>query len=179
MKITLVRHAETEQNFLKKIQGRENHILNDTGRRQVLRLKMKLKDKKYDVCFVSPLTRCMETALVSVGDRVLMITDERLIEREMGEFEGRPSEEYNLYKYWDYDLNKDDFGVEPVKDLFDRCRDFLNYIKKDYSDKNIIIVTHSAPYRALRHLLLNHKISGKMLDGKIDNCQVEEFEVKK
>lgn len=179
MKVTLVRHAETEQNFLRKIQGRENHLLNDAGRRQVLRLKMKLKEKKYDVCFVSPLTRCMETALVSVGDRVLMITDKRLIEREMGEFEGRPSEEYNLYKYWDYDLNKDDFGVEPIKDLFDRCKDFLSYIKKDYSGKNIIIVTHSAPYRALRHLLLNHKIGGKMLDGKIDNCQVEEFEVKK
>ena len=66
-----------------------------------------------------------------------------------------------------------------IKDLFDRCQDFLNYVKKEYSGKSIIIVTHSAPYRALRHLILNHDIKGKLLDGKIDNCQVEEFEIKK
>ena len=174
MKITLVRHAQTEENYLRVIQGRDNNLLNDSGRRQVLRLKIKLKDKKYDMCFVSPLTRCMETALVSVGDRVRMLPDDRLIEREVGEFEGRPDVEYNAYKYWDYD-----FGVEPVHDLFDRCNEFLEYIKKEYPDKDIIVFTHSAPYRALRHLLLEHELKGKMLDGRIDNCQVEEFEIKK
>ena len=179
MKITLVRHAQTEENFLRVIQGRANKLLNDSGRRQVLRLKLKLKNKKYDLCFVSPLTRCMETALVSVGDRVRMISDDRLLEREVGEFEGRPDVEYNAYKYWDYDLNKSDFGVEPIQDVFKRCSDFLEYIKKEYPDKDIIVVTHSAPYRALRHLLLGHKLKGKMLDGRIDNCQVEEFEIKK
>lgn len=177
MKITLIRHAETEDNYLRKIQGRRNVILNDSGRRQVLRLKSKLIDNNYDVCFVSPLTRCMETALVLIGDRVKMIPDDRIIEREMGEFEGRPNEEYNLYKYWDYDLNKSDFGVESIHDVFSRCSDFYSYLMDNYSDKSVIIVTHSAPYRALRHLILNHKIKGKLLDGKIDNCQIEEFEV--
>ena len=147
MKITLVNNAETEEDFLRKLQGRENYLLNDTGRRQALRLKMKLQD--------------------------------RLVEREVGEFEGRPDVEYNAYKYWDYDLNKGDFGVEPVHDVFKRCKDFLNYIKKEHPDEDIIIVTHSGPYRALRHLLLNHKIKGKLLDGKINSCQVEEFEIKK
>lgn len=179
MKITLVRHAQTEDNFLRIIQGRNNNILNDSGRRQVLKLKIKLKDKKYDLCFVSPLTRCMETALVSIGDRVRIIPDERLVERDVGEFEGRPDVEYNAYRYWDYDLNKSDFGVEPIQDIFKRCNDFLEYIKNEYSDSDIIIVTHTAPYRALRHLLLGHKLKGKMLDGRIDNCQVEEFEIKK
>lgn len=177
MKITLVRHAQTEGNFLRNIQGRSNELLNDTGRRQVLMLKMKLKDKKYDACFVSPLTRCMETALVSVGDRVKMIPDDRLIEREMGELEGRPFQEYNAYKFWDYDLNKSDFGIESIHDLFDRCSSFLNYLYENYSGDNIIVFTHSAVYRALRHLLLNHELRGKMLDGRIENCQFEEFEV--
>ncbi len=175
MKITLVRHAETELNYQRKINGRKNEILNDTGRRQVLRLRDKLKDNDYDICFVSPLTRCMETALVSVGDRVEMIPDKRLIEREMGELTERPVEEYNAYLYWDYDLNKSDFGVESIHEMFNRCEDFLNYIKEKYSDKSVIVVTHSAPYRALRHLILNHKIKGKLLDGKIENCQFEEY----
>lgn len=177
MKITLIRHAQTEDNFLRKIQGRSNGLLNDTGRRQVLMLKMKISDNKYDHCYVSPLIRCMETAIVLVGDRVELIKDDRLIEREMGELEGRPVDEYNAFRYWDYDMNKNDFGVESVHDVFKRCRSFLNEIKKKHSNESVIIVTHSAPYRALRHLLLKHKISGKLLDGMIDNCQMEEFEI--
>ena len=177
MKITLVRHAQTENNFMRKMQGRSNELLNDTGRRQVLMLKMKLDSKKYDKCYSSPLIRCMETALVLVGDRVEIIRDDRLIEREIGFYEGRNADEYNAYKYWDYDLNKNDNGVEAIQDLFKRCEDFLSDIKSKYKNESIIIVTHSAVYRALRHLILNHELSGKMLDGRIENCSFEEFEI--
>lgn len=178
MKITLVRHAQTESNYLGNIQGRSNEILNDTGRRQAQRLKEKIKDKKYDYCYMSPLVRCVETALILIGDRVEMIPDKRLIERDMGELEGRPFQEYNAYKFWDYDLNRNDYEVEDVHSIFDRCSEFLEYIKDKNKDQSILIVTHGAPYRALRHLLLNHKISGKLLDGEIENCKIEEFEIK-
>ena len=177
MKITLVRHGQTESNYLGKIQGRGNELLNDTGRRQALKIKEKIKDIKYDYCYMSPLVRCVETALILIGDRVEMIPDKRLIERDMGELEGRPFQEYNAYMFWDYDLNKADYGVEPVRDIFDRCRDFREYIKEKNKGQNILIVTHSATYRALKHLLLNHKISGKLLDGDIKNCNLEEFEI--
>ena len=177
MKITLVRNAQTEDDYKRITQGRRNELLNDSGRRQVLRLKAKLKDKRYDVCFVSPLTRCMETALVSIGDRTRMIPDQRLIQREMGDFDGRSIDEYNAYLYWDYDLNKSDFGVEAIQDVFSRVEDFLNYIKKKYKKNEVIIITHDEIYRALRHLLKKHELKGKMLDGKISECQIEEFEL--
>lgn len=177
MRVTLVRHAETEENFLKKIQGRMNPLLNDTGRRQVLRLKNRLSSKNYDFCYTSPLIRCFETALVLVGDRVEIIRDDRLLEREMGELDGRPAEEYNAFQFWNYDKNRSDYGIEPVQDLFQRCEDFLSYLKEKYPDKSIMIVTHSGPYRALRHLLLNHPLKGNLLDGKIENCSYEEFEI--
>ena len=177
MKVTLVRHAQTEDDYQRKTLGRRNELLNDSGRRQVLRLRTKLKDRKYDVCYVSPLTRCMETALVSVGDRTEMIPDQRLIQREMGELDGRSIDEYNAYLFWDYDLNKNDFGVESIQDLFSRVSDFLDYIKKKYKKKDVIIVTHDEIYRALRYLLKNHKLKGKLLDGKIAECQTEDFEI--
>ena len=176
MKVTIVRHGETEENFLGKIQGRSNGLLNDTGRRQVLRLKNKLNALNYDLCFTSPLIRCFETALVLVGDRTEIIRDERLTERDMGELEGRPFEEYNAFAFWNYDKNRSDYGVEPIQDLIGRCSDFLNEIKKKYPDKSIIIVTHGGCYRAFRHLLQNHKLKGNLLDGKIENCECEEFE---
>ena len=177
MKIGLVRHGQTEENFLQKIQGRENHLLNDTGRRQCLRLKNILKDKHYDYCYMSPLIRCVETAMILVGDRVETIPDKRLVERDMGELEGRPREEYNAYLFWDYDLNKSDFGVEPLQDIFKRCDEFLKYILEKHAGQDILIVTHGAPYRALRYLIKKHPLKGKMLDGFIDNCQYEEFEI--
>ena len=177
MKVTLVRHAETEKNYLGTVQGRSNDLLNDTGRRQVLRLKNKLSALNYDYCYCSPLIRCLETAIVLIGDRAEIIRDDRLIEREMGELDGRPYVEYNAFQFWNYDKNRSDYGIEPLQSLFQRCEEFLNELKEKHSNQSILIITHSGPYRALRHLLLSHPLKGNMLDGKIENCSCEEFEI--
>ncbi len=177
MKIALVRHGQTEENFLHKIQGRSNHKLNEAGIRQCLRLKAKLKEKHFDYCYMSPMARCVETAIIIIGDRVETIPDERLIERNMGELEGRDFKEYNAYQFWDYDLNRSDRGVEPLQDIFKRCDEFLKDIKKKHPKGDILVVTHSAPYRALRYLIKKHPLKGKMLDQYIDNCQYEEYEI--
>ena len=126
---------------------------------------------------MSPLIRCVETAMILIGDRVETIPDKRLVERDMGELEGRNRQEYNAYQFWDYDLNRSDFGIEPIQHVFQRCEEFLSYIKEKHPDKDILIVTHGAPYRALRYLIKNHPLKGKLLDGFIDNCQYEEFEI--
>ncbi len=177
MKITLVRHGQTEENFLNQIQGQKNILMNDTGRRQCKRLREKINNNHYDYCFMSPLVRCVETAMILIGDRVEMIPDKRLIERNIGNFEGASSSLYDVKKYWDYDLNCSLENVESIKSLFERCSDFVDYLKKNYSDKDILIVTHNGPYRALRHIFLKHKLAGNLLDKSIDNCQVEIFDI--
>lgn len=177
MKVTLVRHGETEVNYEGKLQGRKNILLNDTGRRQCKRLHDRIIDKKYNYCYMSPLVRCVETAMILIGDRVEMIPDKRLIEREIGEFEGKDIDTYDIKSYWDLELNKSDDGVEPIKDVIARCQDFYNYICDKYNDESILIVTHNAPYRILRHILLNHDLTTDLFDGDIVNCQIEEFEI--
>jgi len=177
MKITLVRHGETEENYEGKLQGRKNVLLNDTGRRQCKRLRERINNKKYDYCYMSPLVRCVETAMILIGDRVEMIPDKRLVEREIGEFEGKDADTYDVESYWDLELNKTDNGVESIKDVIDRCNDFYNYLLEKYSDESILIVTHNAPYRILRHILLKHDLSGDLFDSSISNCQIEEFEI--
>lgn len=177
MRIALVRHGETEDNHLGNLQGRQNNPLNDTGRSQCQVLKEKIKDKKYDICYMSPMLRTVETAMILIGDRVPTVPDDRLIERDMGELEGHPREEYNAYLFWDYDLNKNDFQVEPIQTLFQRCKSFYDYILEKNQGEDIIIVTHGAPYRALRYLIKKKPLKGKLLDGFIGNCQFEEFEI--
>lgn len=177
MVITLIKHGQTEEDFLRIIQGKSNKLMNDTGRRQCQKLRFQIKDKKYDYCYMSPLVRDVETAMILIGDKVEMIPDKRIIERDMGDLEGRNLEEFNAYKFWDYDLNRKDYNIEPVRDIFLRCQNFLDYVLKKYQDKNIIIVTDEAPYRVLRHLLLKKELKGKLFDGVIDNCKMEEFSI--
>jgi GH25 family lysozyme M1 (1,4-beta-N-acetylmuramidase) len=136
MKIVLVRHGQTEDNFEGIMQGTRNVMMNDTGRRQCKKLREKLSDKKFDVCYMSPLVRCVETAFILVGDKTEMIRDDRLIERDLGELEGKNRDVYDIEKYWNYDLNSSDSGVESVRSVIDRCRDFLEYITSKYDNIN-------------------------------------------
>lgn len=176
MKICLVRHGQTESNFEGIIQGRENVELNDTGRRQCQKLALKIKDKKYDYCYMSPMLRTVETAILLIGDRVETIPDNRLIEREMGEITNKSRDLYDTKKYWDYNLNSGDLGVEKVQDIFDRCRDFLKYIINKHEGATIMIVSHSAIIRAIRHILLGTDVNSNLL-YPIDNCYYEEIDI--
>lgn len=178
MKIILVRHAQTEDNFNNIMQGRRNNTLNDTGRRQCQKLREKLSSIKIDYCYTSPLVRCVETSFILIGDRAEMIRDDRLIERDLGELEGKKRELYDIEKYWDYNLNSNDLGVEPLRSVIDRCRDFLEYIKNKYpKDTTILIVSHSAPVKALKYLLENKELKGNLFERNIKNSEYLEFEI--
>ena len=162
------------------MQGKKNLELNDEGIRHAKRLKEKIKDKHFDYCYMSPLLRTVQTAIILIGDRVETIPDKRLIERDLGELEGKPRELYDHDKYWDYKLNSNDLGVEPVQDVFRRCEDFLDYITSKYDDDtSILVVSHGAPIRALHHILSNTDRYGDLSSVKIHNCYFQEYEYKK
>ena len=176
MKITLVRHGETDFNKEGKIQGLSNSLLNDTGRRQCRDLRMRLSDQHFDFCYMSPLARTVETAMILIGDRVEMIPDKRLIERDMGDIEGNSRELYAVDKFWDYNLNSGDQNIEKIQDIFERCRDFLDYVIKKHPGKDILIVSHGAPVRAMHHILRKSNLTGNLRDINIKNCYCETIE---
>ena len=177
MKIALVRHGETESNYQGICQGISNVLLNDTGRRQSQKLREKISNKHYDVCYMSPLVRAVETAMILIGDRVSMIPDKRLIDRNLGELEGKSRSLYDSKKYWNYDLNCGELGVECVQDIFKRCEEFINYIFEKHKEQSVLIVAHAATIRAIRHILLKSDLSSNLLLDDINNCYYEEFDV--
>ena len=177
MKVTLVRHGETESNYLEICQGTSNILLNDTGRRQCQKLRDSIKDKHFDICYTSPLVRCVETAMILIGDRVGMIPEKKLIDRHLGELEGKERNLYDANKYWDYNLNSSELGVEAVQDIFKRCSEFVDYIKEKHKDENVLIVAHAATIRAIRHILLGTDLTKSLLHDDIKNCYYEEIEV--
>lgn len=143
MKLYLVRHGQTDWNINWKIQGRSDICLNDTGRKQANETGEKTKNIKIDYIISSPLIRAYETAqIINKYHHVPLFIDERLIERDFGEFEGKLKSEFDFNEFWDYDLNKTYEKAEDIKSFFKRIYDCLDEINQKYNDKSIMIVAH-------------------------------------
>ena len=174
MKIYIVRHGKTDWNVLGKMQGCTDIPLNKVGKKQAELVKTKIT-QKIDLCFSSPLKRAIETAKIITD--IEPIIDERLIERKMGEFEGKSTRLYDSKKYWDFKLNYNDRGVEPIQDLFERAQSFINELKEKYNDKTILIVSHGATVRALHFCISSYKENQNFLELDVPNCGVFEYNI--
>lgn len=170
MKIVLVRHGTTEYNEKKILQGKSNIPLNDTGRRECYKLKDELKDMDFDICFTSPLMRTVETAMILVGDRVLIQVDKRLEERNLGNLEGKSVDLYDSKKYWDYSLNYKEDKVEPIQDLMKRCEEFLMDLEENHGNQRVLVVAHGAVIKALYHLIKKTDLTSDLSKIRIENC---------
>lgn len=170
MKLVLVRHGQTDWNVKKIIQGRVSVSLNETGVEQVKKtsglLLEELDGERVAVCYYSPLVRTTESAkIMSSIISTEYIPDGRLEERGFGSLVGKPEEDYTDYLdlYYDYDLNCSDHQVEPVRSFSKRVMSFLNDIKNNHDENDVIII-------------LSHGSTLTMLQ-KLLGEQIEEYEV--
>ena len=84
--------------------------------------------------------------------------------------------EYEKLKFWDYKLNNDSYGVEPVKDILKRTSSFLNNLKeKDY--KTVLIVSHAATIRAINYNIIGYDSNTDFLDFKPTHGEIYEYEI--
>lgn len=156
MKIYVVRHGQTDWNVKNLLQGSTDVELNEVGINQAFQTFSNLSSTVFDAIYSSPLKRALKTAeIINQNADLPIITDNRLAEREFGNFEGLPGMEVNFKKYWDYELNAQDNNVESIHIFYNRIKDFLQDIIKKYgnTDKNILIVTHNGVNLAIDSLL--------------------------
>ncbi|MDD5152609.1 MAG: class I tRNA ligase family protein, partial [Candidatus Pacebacteria bacterium] len=153
-KYIVMRHGEAESNVSgivsSKIKGSDAFKLTTKGCAQAKKTGIKLKNKKIDIIFASPLGRTKETAnIVSevIGyDPKKIITDERIKEIDVGVFNGRLIGEYRKHISSDEEkINKRPDGGENLLDVKRRVMAFLAEIEEHYENKNILIVTHEYP----------------------------------
>lgn len=89
MRLTLVRHGETQWNKEKKIQGITDVELNEAGLEQADRLSLALKKESFDRIITSPLKRAHRTAQAIGRYHALpILVNPDLRELNAGEFEG-------------------------------------------------------------------------------------------
>ena len=176
MKLYITRHGETKRNKEQRVLGRTDDPLSEKGLAQAAELAEKMKDIEIDMIFASPLSRARQTAQAVADVKGLTpIVDERLIETNFGDFEGtdRWGKEYQ-------DAKRDHFkrypNGESYFDMAYRVYDFLYMLKREYSDKNILIVSHGGVCRIIHNYFVDME-NEEFVRFAFPNCGLEEFEL--
>lgn len=174
MKIYIVRHGQTNSN-LKEIYDLKDDI-NNTGIEQAKLLKEKLQDLEYDIIYCSPLIRAKHTAEIINSKNKEIRIDERLAERNPGNFSGKPYQFMNREEYWNY-YSKIQYGTaETMQNLLKRVASFLDELKTK-NDKKILIVAHSGVSKAFYAYFNGIPKDGKFLNLGLKFGEIREYEV--
>lgn len=177
MYLAVVRHGETIRNIVELVQGDTESMLSEKGKEQAREVKKKLDSQTFDVVFSSPLSRAYQTAKIITEGKFPIIIDERLNERDYGDFEGHTREEFDYIDYWNFDYNLKENHGESVQHLCMRIDDFLKEIKEKYRDKRVLVVTHSGVARAIYYVIHGIPDDGDMSTIDIPNCTIMEYNI--
>jgi len=147
--LILVRHGETQANARHLLQGRADLSLNERGCRQARAVASVASGASLVVC--SPLRRARETAAVmpgrSAGD---VVVDERWVEIDYGELDGRPVGEAwtPLWERWRRDPEFAPPGGESLAAVGRRVRAACDDLVQAASSTDVVVVTHVSPIKA-------------------------------
>lgn len=177
MKLYVLRHGETKENITKVMQGNMETLLDEKGKEQALAVRDKVLNAHIDLVISSPKKRAIETAQLAAPG-IKIITDDRLLSRNHGEFEGMTRDQIDLHEYWNIKKNNQYERAETVGEIFNRISSLLNDILENYSDKNVMIVTHSGITRVLYYYFNGFPEDGDLTEYQSTNCSFEEYELK-
>lgn len=143
----LVRHGETEWNAARRIQGRTDIPLNDTGREQARQAAELLARRRWQGVYTSPLGRAHETARI-IADRLGLegVTDiDALVERDYGEAEGMGFDEIEAL----YPEGVRAPGQETREEVAARVVPALLELAERHPGERLVIVSHGGAIRAV------------------------------
>ncbi len=148
MEIYLVRHGETIWNKERRYYGHEDVGLSEVGFEQAKKLGSFFKKISFHHVICSPLKRAVDTAR-QLTDQKLEL-DERLMEQNFGQFEGKTYEELRQLFPDELTLWNRDYenyclpDGESFRQVRDRVEDFVNELWK--MDGRILIVAHKGTF---------------------------------
>ena len=150
MKIYMARHGQTQWNADNRICGRTDLPLTETGLAQAQKLADNAAGKNIEIIVVSPMIRARQTAQ-AVADRynLPMVIDERLIEQDFGIYEGMDRGTPGFLAGKRKFCSKHPDG-ESMFQVAQRVYNRLDDIRKNYADKNVLVVCHTGVCRVAR-----------------------------
>ena len=152
IEITYFVHGTTYDNEAKKASGWLPGELSEKGVNQAIELAKIIKDVHFDLVISSDLNRAIQSSKLDFYNRdILMLRDSRIRECNYGNLDGKDS---NLVVYSDH-IDKKFPNGESLKEVEERVRDFIKYLKENYDGNKIALVSHRAPQLALDVILKN------------------------
>ncbi|RME31290.1 histidine phosphatase family protein [Candidatus Woesearchaeota archaeon] len=162
MRLTIVRHGETEENLKGIIQGHTHGTLSKRGREQVRRLAARLKNEQFCAIYSSDLGRAKHTAFtIAVHHDAPLTLTPLLRERDWGEYNGRlraPSGEPR-------------FG-ETKEDVQRRAHEFLKKLHK-YERDHVLVVSHNGFCKALIRAMTGHQKLPNLKNASVTVIDIE------
>ncbi len=149
--IVFVRHGETPPNREGLLLGRNDPELTDQGRAQAERLARTLADREIERVLTSPLRRARDTASpIAAACDAPVDVDERLIEIDYGEWEGRPfaALDADLVARWHRDPDFAAPGGESLVAVEARMAGFCEQWLDSEAAGVVVAVSHVSPIKA-------------------------------
>lgn len=143
--LILLRHGRTEANAQGLLQGRIDPSLDALGEQQATAAAALIGS--VDRVIASPLARAQQTA-AALG--VPVETDDRFIELDYGDWEGKPVKDVpaDTWAIWRENLDFRPPGGETLNELGTRVRDGLADIAAEAVHSDIVVVSHVSPIKA-------------------------------
>lgn len=177
MNLYITRHGQTDGNVNKIMDGIRDIELNETGKEQAKIIRDNLKDIKFDLIICSPLSRTKHTMEIINVNNYPVIYDDRIKERDCGEFTGKGFESLDRDLYWNYYDKTKYEKAESIEHLFNRVYDFLNEIKEKYKDKTILLVTHEGITKTINCYFNGVPKDGNLQTLGLKNCEVAKYQL--
>ena len=173
MKIYVVRHCSTVRSEQKIFCGSTDLPLSPRGEAEAKALSA--LGLAPDVILSSPLLRARQTAEAIAGGRVPVLFDERLRERDFGDFEGTDCGRPDGVVYRrNMDLRYP--NGESYLDVAARIYPFLDEVRARFAGKRVCLVSHGSACRVIRSYFVE-MTDEEFYSYSQPNGSVEEYEL--
>lgn len=151
--IVIVRHGRTAANASGLLLGHADPPLDDEGMRQATAVSGACAPLDVARVITSPLGRCRQTAeaiAAAASVSASVDVDERWIELDYGDLDGRPLAEVpaDTWASWRSDVMWRPPGGESLAALGTRVREACEALVDQARDRDVIVVSHVSPIKA-------------------------------
>ena len=163
--IIFLRHGQAKNNTERVLAGRTPGVpLTDDGIDQAKTAAEFVEKMNVTKIYTSPIERALQTAeIVGNHNAIDVVSDERLIELDMGKFTGMKYDEIfskhgNVFlKFYSGDLELAHNGVETFAEVKSRVLDIIDHVVGQHKDENVLLVTHMDPIKAVLSSVMDLK----------------------
>ena len=176
MNLYVIRHGETNMGK-NKIIATKSEPLNETGIKQAIEVGKEIKKLNISKIYCSPIERAKDTLkLFELNKNIPVIIEERIKERDMGIYEKVPFKQLKWDKFWNYKSDELYPELETMKSVYERISSFLDELKSNTNDDNILLVTHGGVSRAIYWYFNGIPENGNSSNIN-ENCKIYKYEL--